>query len=165
MSSVRLSLVIAATVPFIILGVVLWQKFQGPSVNVNGPLDGLNRIFRENHRYQGHRSFNNDAREAERFGEQNEFTNRSGSYLHWCRFTEPLFFLLMNIAAISICCASQMINQYLCRWDLMAFMEYLFSCHVFCYAVLHCILWCIPVPIFLPKRIRSGDEYDTGYSG
>lgn len=131
MSSVRLSLVIAATVPFIILGVVLVAKISGPiSERQQTALDGLNRIFRENLTgIRVIRSFNNDARETERFGEQNqEFTNQSRKLFTLMSSTEPLFFLLMNIAAISIYfIASQMINQSTLQvGQLMAFMEYLF---------------------------------------
>ena len=49
MSSVKLSLIIAATVPFIILGVVVVAKVSGPvSEKQQTALDGLNRIFKEN---------------------------------------------------------------------------------------------------------------------
>ena len=141
MSSVRLSLVIAATVPFIILGVVLVAKISGPiSERQQTALDGLNRIFRENLTgIRVIRSFNNDARETERFGEQNqEFTNQSRKLFTLMSSTEPLFFLLMNIAAISIYfIASQMINQSTLQvGQLMAFMQYLvhamFSVMLFC---------------------------------
>ena len=144
MSSVRLSLVIAATVPFIILGVVLVAKISGPiSERQQTALDGLNRIFRENLTgIRVIRSFNNDARETERFGEQNqEFTNQSRKLFTLMSSTEPLFFLLMNIAAISIYfIASQMINQSTLQvGQLMAFMEYLF--HAMFSVMLFCLVF------------------------
>ena len=158
MSSVRLSLVIAATVPFIILGVVLVAKISGPiSERQQTALDGLNRIFRENLTgIRVIRSFNNDARETERFGEQNqEFTNQSRKSFPLMSSTEPLFFLLMNIAAISIYfIASQMINQSTLQvGQLMAFMEYLF--HAMFSVMLFCLVFMMyPRANISAKRIE-----------
>ena len=158
MSSVRLSLVIAATVPFIILGVVLVAKISGPiSERQQTALDGLNRIFRENLTgIRVIRSFNNDARETERFGEQNqEFTNQSRKLFTLMSSTEPLFFLLMNIAAISIYfIASQMINQSTLQvGQLMAFMDYLF--HAMFSVMLFCLVFMMyPRANISAKRIE-----------
>ena len=158
MSSVRLSLVIAATVPFIILGVVLVAKISGPiSERQQTALDGLNRIFRENLTgIRVIRSFNNDARETERFGEQNqEFTNQSRKLFTLMSSTEPLFFLLMNIAAISIYfIASQMINQSTLQvGQLMAFMEYLY--HAMFSVMLFCLVFMMyPRANISAKRIE-----------
>ena len=158
MSSVRLSLVIAATLPFIILGVVLVAKISGPiSERQQTALDGLNRIFRENLTgIRVIRSFNNDARETERFGEQNqEFTNQSRKLFTLMSSTEPLFFLLMNIAAISIYfIASQMINQSTLQvGQLMAFMEYLF--HAMFSVMLFCLVFMMyPRANISAKRIE-----------
>ena len=158
MSYVRLSLVIAATVPFIILGVVLVAKISGPiSERQQTALDGLNRIFRENLTgIRVIRSFNNDARETERFGEQNqEFTNQSRKLFTLMSSTEPLFFLLMNIAAISIYfIASQMINQSTLQvGQLMAFMEYLF--HAMFSVMLFCLVFMMyPRANISAKRIE-----------
>lgn len=159
MSSVRLSLVIAATVPFIILGVVLVAKISGPiSERQQTALDGLNRIFRENLTgIRVIRSFNNDARETERFGEQNqEFTNQSKKLFTLMSSTEPLFFLLMNIAAIAIYfIASQMINQSTLQvGQLMAFMEYLF--HAMFSVMLFCLVFMMyPRANISAKRIEA----------
>lgn len=159
MSSVRLSLVIAATVPFIILGVVLVAKISGPiSERQQNALDGLNRIFRENLTgIRVIRSFNNDARETERFGEQNqEFTKQSRKLFTLMSSTEPLFFLLMNIAAISIYfIASQMINQSTLQvGQLMAFMEYLF--HAMFSVMLFCLVFMMyPRANISAKRIEA----------
>lgn len=158
MSSVRLSLVIAATVPFIILSVVLVAKISGPiSERQQTALDGLNRIFRENLTgIRVIRSFNNDARETERFGEENqEFTNQSRKLFTLMSSTEPLFFLLMNIAAISIYfIASQMINQSTLQvGQLMAFMEYLF--HAMFSVMLFCLVFMMyPRANISAKRIE-----------
>lgn len=159
MSSVRLSLVIAATVPFIVLGVVLVAKISGPiSERQQTALDGLNRIFRENLTgIRVIRSFNNDARETERFGEQNqEFTNQSRKLFTLMSSTEPLFFLLMNIAAISIYfIASQMIDQSTLQvGQLMAFMEYLF--HAMFSVMLFCLVFMMyPRANISAKRIEA----------
>ena len=159
MSSVRLSLIIAATVPFIILGVIVVAKISGPvSERQQTALDGLNRIFRENLTgIRVIRSFNNDARETERFGEQNqEFTNQSKKLFTLMSATEPAFFLLMNIAALAIYfVASQMINQSTLQvGQLMAFMEYLF--HAMFSVMLFCLVFMMyPRANISAKRIEA----------
>ena len=159
MSSVKLSLIIAATVPFIILGVILVAKISGPvSERQQTALDGLNRIFRENLTgIRVIRSFNNDARETERFGEQNQvFTNQSKKLFTLMSSTEPLFFLLMNIAALAIYfVASQMINQSALQvGQLMAFMEYLF--HAMFSVMLFCLVFMMyPRANISAKRIEA----------
>ena len=159
MSSVKLSLIIAATVPFIILGVILVAKISGPvSERQQTALDGLNRIFREN--LTGIpviRSFNNAARETERFGEQHQaFTNQSKKLFTLMSSTEPLFFLLMNIAALAIYfVASQMIDQSALQvGQLMAFMEYLF--HAMFSVMLFCLVFMMyPRANISAKRIEA----------
>lgn len=159
MSSVKLSLIIAATVPFIILGVILVAKISGPvSERQQTALDGLNRIFRENLTgIRVIRSFNNDARETERFGKQNQaFTNRSQKLFTLMSSTEPLFFLLMNIAALAIYfVASQMIDQSALQvGQLMAFMEYLF--HAMFSVMLFCLVFMMyPRANISAKRIEA----------
>ncbi len=159
MSSVKLSLIIAATVPFIILGVILVAKISGPvSERQQTALDGLNRIFRENLTgIRVIRSFNNDARETERFGEQNQmFTNQSQKLFTLMSSTEPLFFLLMNIAALAIYfVASQMIDQSALQvGQLMAFMEYLF------HAMFSVMLFCL-VFMMYPRANISAKRIET----
>ena len=159
MSSVKLSLIIVATVPFIILGVILVAKISGPvSERQQTALDGLNRIFRENLTgIRVIRSFNNDARETERFGEQNQvFTNQSKKLFTLMSSTEPLFFLLMNIAALAIYfVASQMIDQSALQvGQLMAFMEYLF--HAMFSVMLFCLVFMMyPRANISAKRIEA----------
>ncbi len=159
MSSVKLSLIIAATVPFIILGVILVAKISGPvSERQQTALDGLNRIFRENLTgIRVIRSFNNDARETERFGEQNQvFTNQSQKLFTLMSSTEPLFFLLMNIAALAIYfVASQMIDQSALQvGQLIAFMEYLF------HAMFSVMLFCL-VFMMYPRANISAKRIET----
>ena len=159
MSSVKLSLIIAATVPFIILGVILVAKISGPvSERQQTALDGLNRIFRENLTgIRVIRSFNNDARETERFGKQNQaFTNQSKKLFTLMSSTEPLFFLLMTIAALAIYfVASQMIDQSALQvGQLMAFMEYLF--HAMFSVMLFCLVFMMyPRANISAKRIEA----------
>lgn len=159
MSSVKLSLIIVATVPFIILGVILVAKISGPvSERQQTALDGLNRIFRENLTgIRVIRSFNNDARETERFGKQNQaFTNQSKKLFTLMSSTEPLFFLLMNIAALAIYfVASQMIDQSALQvGQLMAFMEYLF--HAMFSVMLFCLVFMMyPRANISAKRIEA----------
>lgn len=159
MSSVKLSLIIAATVPFIIMGVILVAKISGPvSERQQTALDGLNRIFRENLTgIRVIRSFNNDARETECFGEQNQaFTNQSKKLFTLMSSTEPLFFLLMNIAALAIYfVASQMIDQSALQvGQLMAFMEYLF--HAMFSVMLFCLVFMMyPRANISAKRIEA----------
>ena len=159
MSSVKLSLIIAATVPFIILGVILVAKISGPvSERQQTALDGLNRIFRENLTgIRVIRSFNNDARETERFGKQTQaFTNQSKKLFTLMSSTEPLFFLLMNIAALAIYfVASQMIDQSALQvGQLMAFMEYLF--HAMFSVMLFCLVFMMyPRANISAKRIEA----------
>lgn len=159
MSSVKLSLIIAATVPFIILGVILVAKISGPvSERQQTALDGLNRIFRENLTgIRVIRSFNNDARETERFGEQNQvFTNQSKKLFTLMSSTEPLFFLLMNIAALAIYfVASQMMDQSALQvGQLIAFMEYLF------HAMFSVMLFCL-VFMMYPRANISAKRIET----
>ena len=81
-SSFELSLIIASTVPIIILGVIAVGKISQPiSEQQQGSLDRLNRIFRENLTgIRVIRAFNNDAHETRRFdGENRFFMNRSRS--------------------------------------------------------------------------------------
>src|SRR5699024_6321365 len=72
-SSLQLSLIIASTIPIIVIGVVAVGKVSQPiSERQQGSLDRLNRIFRENLTgIRVIRSFNNDAYETKRFDAEN----------------------------------------------------------------------------------------------
>ncbi|MGN0205018.1 MAG: ABC transporter ATP-binding protein [Coprococcus sp.] len=166
MSSVRLSLIIAATVPFIILGVVFVARVSGPvSEKQQTALDGLNRIFRENLTgIRVIRAFNNHGWETQRFGRQNrEFTDQSRKLFTLMSSMEPLFFLLMNIAALSIYfAASIMIDQRLLQvGKLIAFMEYLF--HAMFSVMLFCMVFMMyPRANISAKRIEAVMEMAPG---
>lgn len=141
-SSFELSLIIASTVPIIILGVIAVGKISQPiSEQQQGSLDRLNRIFRENLTgIRVIRAFNNDAHETRRFdGENRFFMNRSRSLFKLMSSTEPIFFLVMNLAALAIYyVAAGMIDaDTLQVGKLVAFMEYLF------HAMLSVMLFCM----------------------
>lgn len=166
MSSVRLSLIIAATVPFIILGVVVVARISGPvSEKQQTALDGLNRIFRENLTgIRVVRAFNNQGWETERFGRQNsQFTEQSRKLFTLMGSMEPLFFLLMNIAALAIYfVASIMIDQQLLQvGKLIAFMEYLF--HAMISVMLFCMVFMMyPRANISAKRIEAVMRMEPG---
>ena len=129
-SSLNLSLIIASTVPVIILGVVIVGKISGPlSDRQQNSLDRINRIFRENLTgIRVIRSFNNDGYESERFDSENSyFMKQSQNLFKLMSSTEPVFFLLMNLAALCIyLTAANMIDaQTLQVGKLVAFMELL----------------------------------------
>ena len=130
-ASLRLSYIIAATIPIIILGVFLVAKITKPiSENQQHSLDDLNRISRENlSGIRVIRAFNNDSYEQKRFEETNyHFTKYSKKLFKIMIMTQPIFFMLMNIAGMSIYwVAAHLISSgSLEIGQLVAFMDYLF---------------------------------------
>jgi ATP-binding cassette subfamily B multidrug efflux pump len=130
-TSLSLTLVLAITVPFIIAGVVIIAKASEPmSETQQERLDKLNRISRENLTgIRVIRAFGNDKHERERFKETNDnYTNISKKLYKLMAISQPLFFLLLNIAIIAIFwISSQMINVGTLRiGQLAAFIDYLF---------------------------------------
>ena len=104
-ASLPLSYIIAATIPLIILGVVVVAKITKPiSENQQSSLDDLNRISRENlSGIRVIRAFNNDQYEQKRFKETNHrFTKYSKKLFKIMTMTQPIFFMLMNVAGLSI---------------------------------------------------------------
>ena len=158
-SNFDLSLIIAATVPVIVLGVVLVGKFSSPiSERQQASLDRLNRIFRENLTgIRVIRSFNNDAYESERFDKENRFfMNQSRSLFKLMSSTEPVFFFVMNLAALAIYyVASGMIDADTLQVGmLIAFMEYLF--HAMLSVMLFCTVFMMyPRAAVSAKRIHA----------
>ena len=158
-SNFDLSLIIAATVPVIVLGVVLVGKFSSPiSERQQASLDRLNRIFRENLTgIRVIRSFNNDAYESERFDKENRFfMNQSRSLFKLMSSTEPVFFFVMNLAALAIYyVASGMIDANTLQVGmLIAFMEYLF--HAMLSVMLFCTVFMMyPRAAVSAKRIHA----------
>lgn len=130
-ASLPLSYIIAATIPLIILGVVVVAKITKPiSENQQNSLDDLNRISRENlSGIRVIRAFNNDQYEQKRFKETNHrFTKYSKKLFKIMTMTQPIFFMLMNVAGLSIYwVAAHLISTgSLEIGQLVAFMDYLF---------------------------------------
>lgn len=156
-SSLELSWIILGTIPVIIIGVIIVAKISGPlSMNQQSSLDFLNRISRENLTgIRVIRAFNNDLHEAKRFETANtQFTNYSKRLFKLMMLTSPLFFLLMNIAALGIYfVASFMINTgNLPVGQLVAFMDYLF--HAMFSVMLFCTVFMMyPRAAVSAKRI------------
>ena len=158
-SSVALSLIVVTTVPLIILGVVYVAKVSKPiSQKQQSSLDLVNRISKENLTgIRVIRAFNNDLHETKRFDQANTmFTNQSKKLFKLMSMTQPIFFMLMNIAALSIFyVASGMINQgNLQVGQLVAFMEYLF--HAMFSIMLFCLVFVMyPRAEVSAKRIQE----------
>lgn len=158
-SSLDLSLIIASTVPIIVIGVVAVGKASAPiSERQQGSLDRLNRIFRENLTgIRVIRSFNNDSHETERFDRENRFyMKQSRSLFKLMSSTEPVFFLVMNLAALAIYyVAAGMIDANILQvGKLVAFMEYLF--HAMLSVMLFCTVFMMyPRASVSAKRIQA----------
>lgn len=130
-TNASLSLVLAITVPFIVLGVVVIAKASAPlSETQQKRLDKLNRISRENLTgIRVIRAFGNDKYEGERFNETNElYADVSRKLNKLMSIAQPMFFFLLNLAIIAIfLVASKMINLgNLQVGQLVAFIDYLF---------------------------------------
>ncbi len=158
-SSLQLSLIIASTIPIIVIGVVAVGKVSQPiSERQQGSLDRLNRIFRENLTgIRVIRSFNNDAYETKRFDTENRFfMKQSRNIFKLMSSTEPVFFLVMNFASLAIYfVAAGMIDANTLQvGKLVAFMEYLF--HAMLSVMLFCTVFMMyPRASVSAKRIRE----------
>lgn len=130
-TSIPLSIILAVTVPFIVLGVFIIAKKSHPlSETQQKRLDKLNRISRENLTgIRVIRAFGNDEHEKERFSEtNNDYTEVSKKLYKLMAVSQPTFFLLLNIAIIAIIwVSSTMINVGTLQvGQFVAFMDYLF---------------------------------------
>ncbi len=130
-TNLALSGVLAVTVPFIVLGVLIIAKKSGPlSETQQNRLDTLNRISRENLTgIRVIRAFGNDDHENERFADTNEkYAKVSKKLFKLMAISQPTFFLMLNIAIIAIFwISSQMISLGTLQvGELVAFIEYLF---------------------------------------
>ena len=158
-SSLQLSLIIASTIPIIVIGIVAVGKVSQPiSERQQGSLDRLNRIFRENLTgIRVIRSFNNDAYETKRFDAENRFfMKQSRNIFKLMSSTEPVFFLVMNFASLAIYfVAAGMIDANTLQvGKLVAFMEYLF--HAMLSVMLFCTVFMMyPRASVSAKRIRE----------
>ena len=129
-SSVQLFSVIFATIPLIILGVIFVAKVTGPISERQAGLDDMNRISRESLTgVRVVRAFNRQHTEQEKFLETNEFfTKNSKSLFMIMQLTQPIFFLVMNIAVCRIFYfGANLVSQNALEVGRMvAFLDYLF---------------------------------------
>lgn len=158
-ASLPLSFVIGATIPFIIIGVFMVAKFSEPiSEKQQASIDALNRISRENLTgIRVIRAFNNDAYETERFDTTNkEYMTHSKRLFKLMMMTQPIFFLLMNVAGLGIYwIAANLINVgSLPVGQLIAFNEYLF------HAMFSMMLFCT-VFMMYPRAAVSAKRIDA----
>lgn len=158
-TSLDLSLIIAATLPVVVIGVIIVAKVSEPmSQKQQSSLDRLNRITRENlSGLKVIRAFGNDDYEQERFNETNNaFTKYTKNIFKLMTLTQPVFYLLMNIATLLIFyVASQMIDaQTLQVGKLVAFQDYLF--HAMFSMMLFCSVFVMyPRASVSAKRIQE----------
>lgn len=158
-ASLPLSYIIAATIPLIILGVVVVAKITKPiSENQQSSLDDLNRISRENlSGIRVIRAFNNDQYEQKRFKETNHrFTKYSKKLFKIMTMTQPIFFMLMNVAGLSIYwVAAHLISTgSLEIGQLVAFMDYLFHA-MFSIMLFYTVFMMYPRTEVSAKRIEE----------
>lgn len=130
-TSLSLSVILAVTVPFIVLGVVIIAKISHSiSEDQQKNMDKLNRISRENLTgVRVIRAFGNDEYEKERFeGINNTYAEISKRLFKLMAISQPAFFGLLNMAILAIFwISSNMISsQTLQVGQLVAFIEYLF---------------------------------------
>lgn len=164
-ASLPLSLVIGSTIPIIVIGVVLVGKYSEPiSEKQQASLDSLNRISRENLTgIRVIRAFNNDAYEEERFdGANKSYMKHSKNLFKLMTVTQPVFFMLMNIAGLGIYwIAANLINVgELPVGQLIAFNEYLF--HAMFSMMLFCTVFMMyPRAAVSAKRIEAVLKCDS----
>ena len=130
-TNLTLSGVVAITIPFIILAVIMIAKKSGPLSQIQqNRLDTLNRISRENLTgIRVIRAFGNDDYENERFAHTNEkYANISKKLFKLMAISQPTFFFLLNLAFIALLwISSQMISRGTLQvGELVAFGDYLF---------------------------------------
>jgi len=155
-TSLPLSGVLAVTLPFIIISVVIIAKLSHPmSETQQKRLDKLNRISRENLTgIRVIRAFGNDEHERERFKETNDaYADISKKVNKLMAISQPSFFLMLNIAILAIFwISSKMINNSTLQvGQLVAFIEYLF------HAMFSMMLFSM-VFIMYPKAQVSADR-------
>ena len=152
-TSIPLSLVILATLPMILLGVLGVTRAARPlSIRQQERLDELNRISKENLMgVRVIRSFGNDAYEQARFSKANQdYAGYSKRVFRLMMLTQPVFFFLMNLAILVIFwLAGSMIEAGTLQvGDLVAFQDYVF------HAMFSTMLFCT-VLVMYPKAAVS----------
>lgn len=126
-----LALIVAASIPFILIVVTYTGLKSGPISRAQQKLmDVLNRITRENITgVRVIRAFRKDKHETERFEAKNDdYTRTSKKLFFMMSRVEPIFFFILNVAVLfTIFVAAQMINiGALEVGSLVAFLEYQF---------------------------------------
>lgn len=163
-TSLDLSLVIVATLPLVIVGVIVVAIYSEPmSHKQQNSLDQLNRISRENLTgIKVIRAFNNDDYEQERFNETNDqYTTHTKKIFKLMNSADPVFFLMMNIAILFIFwIAAGMIDMGTLQvGKLVAFQDYLF--HAMFSMLLFCSVFVMyPRAAVSAKRIQAVLESD-----
>lgn len=130
-TSIDLSLIIGASLPFIVVGVIILAKLTGPlSEKQQKGMDQLNLISRENLTgVREIRAFRKSEFEAERFSQTNEeYATNSKKLFKIMSFTQPAFFLLLNFVMIAVFwISSLMIDKGTLQiGQLVAFLDYQF---------------------------------------
>lgn len=153
-TSLPLSLIIISTVPVIIIGVLVVAKISEPlSENQQLSMESINRISKENlSGIRVIRAFNNDPYEQKRFnGANNQYMMYSKKLFKLMSLTQPIFFLLMNIAGMGIFwVAANMIHAgHLEIGQLVAFMDYLF------HAMFSVMLFCLVFMMYPRARVSA----------
>ena len=142
--SLNLSYVVLATIPIVILGVIIVAKVSEPiSENQQSSIDRINQILRENITgIRVIRSLNKEKFEAKRFSKENDFYRKqSANLFKLMSCTEPSFFFLMNIATIIVyylSCRYLNMNE-ITLGNVVAFVEYLF--HVMMSVLIFCMVF------------------------
>lgn len=130
-TSIDLSLIIGASLPFIVVGVIILAKLTGPlSEKQQKGMDQLNLISRENLTgVREIRAFRKSEFEAERFSQTNEeYATNSKKLFKIMSFTQPAFFLLLNVVMMAVFwISSVMIDKGTLQiGQLVAFLDYQF---------------------------------------
>ena len=142
--SLELSYVVLATIPVVILGVIIVAKVSEPlSENQQKSIDHINQILRENITgIRVIRSFNKQEYEKKRFSNENDFyRDQSAKLFKLMSCTEPSFFFLMNIATVIVYYLScTLLNtNAITLGNVVAFVEYLF--HVMMSVLIFCMVF------------------------
>lgn len=163
-ASITLSLVILATIPFVIIGVfVVAHITKKVSISQQKHLDKMNQLFREHLKgVRMIRSFQKEEYEQKRFEEVNQAYHKDSIVLfRMMSMSTPLFYMLMNIATIAIYIISMHFIEMgqLQLGQLMAFLDYLF--HAMISMMLFCnIFMMYPRAMVSASRIQEVLQQD-----
>ena len=129
-TSLKLSLIIGACFPFVILGVFIVAKITNPiSERQQKGMDNLNRISRENLLgVRVIRAFRKSKYESGRFAAENEiYASNSKKLFKIMSFTNPAFFFLLHLSMMAVFWISSVMidNGTLQVVQLVAFLDYL----------------------------------------